>query len=361
MSDNALLNNVGLKFDLIYESDDDDDEREEQETRVSPSVSRYVPISPNELGCIANSRHEPNTLKQTTWAVSCFEAWLKERNIKVDFETITKPELGSVLREFYATIRTAKGDMYGISSYAGLRAGLNRHINEPPVGRAWNLMQDTEFTAANNVFRGILKQIRKAGKDRSNHHPIISPGDLNILKTSAALQPNSPKGLLHKVWFDIQLHFGRRGCEGNRNLKPDSFVLKRDERGRQYFTMAFNGETKNHTNPLERSKDNYRGAMYEEPGNPLCPVASLTKYLSKIPTGAKALYLQPKRTASPYSIWYTNLPLGINQLGQMLPRLCLEAGTTIRYTNHSLRATAIQMRSDAGLAAREIMSASAHR
>lgn len=329
-------------FDLMYESD------EEQETQVN----RCAPLNPEELDSIEKSRHETNTVRQTSWAVKCFEAWLKERQQSIDFKTIAKTTLASTLREFYATIRTSKGDMYGISSYAGLRAGLNRHINESPFSRAWNLMQDTEFTAANNMFKGVLKLLRKAGRDRTQHHPAISPGDLNTLRASAALQPNSPKGLLYKVWFDIQLHFGRRGCEGNRNLTSDSLLLNRDENGSQYFTMAFKEDTKNHKNPLGHTKANNRGVMYEEPGNPLCPVASLRKYLSKIPPSAKALYLQPKRVVSPDGNWYTTVPLGVNQLGQMLPRLCMEAGTTVRYTNHSLRATAIQMLSDAGRCAR---------
>ena len=179
--------------------------------------------------------------------------------------------------------------MYGISSYAGLRAGLNRHLNEPPLSRNINIMLDTEFAAANNVFKGVLKQIRRAGRDKTTHHPPISNEDLLILKTSTALQPSNPKSLLQKVWFDIQLHFGRRGCEGNRQLKPDSFTLARDENGCQYYTMTFNEETKNHKNPMERTRENNRGAMYEEPGNPLCPVASLTKYLQKIPADGKAL------------------------------------------------------------------------
>ena len=125
--------------------------------------------------------------------------------------------------------------------------------------------------------------------------------------------------------------------------------------------MSFNEETKNHKDPLERAKENQRGAMYQEPGNPLCPVASLVKYLAKIPPGATAFYLQPKRVFAPSdTFWYMSTPLGVKQLGKMLPRLCQEAGT-VRYTNHSLRATAIQKLSDAGLASREIMAVSGHR
>ncbi len=187
------------------------------------NISRAIILTPQELDSIEKSRHEENTVKQTSWAVKCLQSWLQERKYAKELITITKAELGHILREFYGSIRTVKGDMYGISSYAGLRAGLNRHLNEPPLSRKWNLMLDTEFTAANNVFKGVLKQIRRAGRDKTTHHPPISNQDLAILKTSTALHPSNPKSLQQKVWFDIQLHFGRRGCEGNRQLKPDSF------------------------------------------------------------------------------------------------------------------------------------------
>ncbi|XP_063041314.1 uncharacterized protein LOC134436170 [Engraulis encrasicolus] len=189
---------------------------------------------------------------------------------------------------------------------------------------------------------------RLCGRDKMTHHPPISDEDLVILKTSTALQPSNPESLLQKVWFDIQLHFGQRGCEGKRQLKPDSFTLARDENGRQYYTMTFNEETKKNKNPMEKTRENNRGAMYEEPGNPLCPVASLTKYLQKIPADGKALYLNPRQHVSPTDdVWYTTVPVKKNQLSQMLPRLSLEAGTKVQYTIHNLRATAIQKLSEA--------------
>ena len=102
--------------------------------------------------------------------------------------------------------------------------------------------------------------------------------------------------------------------------------------------------------------------MYEERGNALYPVTSLEKYLKEILPDAKALYLQPRRvTLETDSFWYTTVPLGVNKLSQMLPSMCKEAGTHTSYTNHSLRATATQKLSDAGLEAREIMAVSGNR
>ncbi|KAF3841544.1 hypothetical protein F7725_007406 [Dissostichus mawsoni] len=103
-----------------------------------------------------------------------------------------------MLRDCYATVRNGigtftvrngKGELYGLSSYIGLRAGLNRHINDPPLSLSWSLLKDTD-----------------TGSKHSG-------------------------GLVNKVWFDVQLHFGRRGNEGNRQLKPSSFTTKTDENG----------------------------------------------------------------------------------------------------------------------------------
>lgn len=341
---------MNTMFDLKCESSTDDEGgTEEGDPSLAAQISRCANVSSADLDELENSRSEASTVKQTIWAVNCFKAWLREKQLTVDFKTVEKSELTPVLREYYGSIRTSKGELYGISSYVGLRAGLNRFMNDPPIGRAWNLMQDPEFRPANNVFKGIVKQIRRSGRNITTHYPPISPEDQEILKHSPALDPGNPRGLLNKVWFDIQLHFGLRGKEGNRHLQPDSFMLKRDENGLKCFTMTFTVISKN---TLEKDKKKRGSAMYEDPGNPLCPVASLEKYLSKIPPAAKALYLQPKRYVVPNDFWYTAVPLGVNYLSQMLPKICKEAGTQSIYTNHSLRVTAIRKLSDS----REIMA-----
>uniref|UniRef100_A0A8C1K591 Zgc:174877 n=1 Tax=Cyprinus carpio TaxID=7962 RepID=A0A8C1K591_CYPCA len=262
---------MNIMFDLKCESSPgEEEETEGGEATLTAQISRSANVSSADLDELEHNRNESSTIKQTVWAVNCFKAWLREKQLTVDFKTVDKSELNLMLREFYGSIRTSKGELYGIRSYVALRAGLNRFMNELPLNRAWNLMQDTEFRSANNVFKGVVKQIRRSGRDTTTHYPPISPEDQHLLKHSPALDPGNPKGLLNKVWFDIQLHFGLRGKEGNRHLQPDSFTLNRDPNGFKYFTMTLNEDTKN---MQEREKKNPR-AMHEEPGNPLCPVAS---------------------------------------------------------------------------------------
>ena len=270
------------------------DEWLEQDEEEPDVKTRHISIGEKELDALEVSHNEAGTVKQTNWSVRCFQSWCAQKNITVDLKTVSKADLNQTLRQFYATVRTAKGEPYSVSSYAGLRAGINRFINDPPFSRCWSVICDSEFSSSNAVFIAMMKQIRKEGGDTSTHHSAISEADFLKIKTSSALSPETPCGLLHKVWFDIQLHMGRRANEGNRALRPDSFAIRKDDSEVKFATLTFNEQTKNHKDVNEKNKEKLRGYMYEEPGNPMCPVASLEKYLSLLPPGAPAFYLHPK-------------------------------------------------------------------
>ncbi|KAL1006193.1 hypothetical protein UPYG_G00069070 [Umbra pygmaea] len=313
----------------------------------SPSVSRHAEVDAEELKQLEKSSIVHATNKQTLWAINCFKDWLAEKRVLVDFSTIEKHEMNGLLRDFYCSVRRGKGGEYCIPSYIGLRAGLNRFINLRPFSRAWCLMKDSEFSSSNKVFIGVLKKIRREGRETTSHPKVIKSQDLDILINSVALSPYTPKGLANKVWFDIQLHFGRRGKEGNRQLTPQSFVITRNENGIKYAKMISKEDGKLHK---DTDRQNRCGIMFENPGSHLCPVASLEKYLSKIPKDATSFFLHPKKMViTSDSIWYSQEPMGFNYLGSMLPRMCQEAGTSEKYTNHCFGPL------------REIMSVSSHK
>uniref|UniRef100_A0A8C7H0V8 ZMYM2-like/QRICH1 C-terminal domain-containing protein n=1 Tax=Oncorhynchus kisutch TaxID=8019 RepID=A0A8C7H0V8_ONCKI len=288
-----------------------------------PTVSRHAEVDTEVLDQLEKSSIVQATNKQTLWAINCFKDWLAEKQMIVDFSTIEKSEMNVLLRDFYCSVRRGKGGEYCIPSYIGIRAGVNRFINLPPLSRAWCLMKDSEFTSSNNVFIGVLKKIRREGRDKTTHPKVIKAQDLEILQNSPVLSPYTPRGLVNKVWFDIQLHFGPRGKEGNRRLTPQSFVIKYDENGAKYATMTSSEERQNHKDAEEQNWQNRCGIMFQNPGSDLCPIASLEKYLSKIPSDATSLYLHPKKLVlTSERIWYSQEPMGFNYLSSMLPRLC---------------------------------------
>ncbi|XP_059912177.1 uncharacterized protein LOC132461148 [Gadus macrocephalus] len=304
--------------------------------------SRHAELRKEEVDQLEKERNEFNTVKQTRWAVKCLEEWCAAKDVDINFATISKERLNCILRDFYATVRNGKGQTYGLSSFIGLRAGINRYINDPPLSLSWCLIKNTDFTTSNNVFTGVVKTMRKKGLDTTVHHLAICEEDLNAMKKS--LDPGTAGGLVDKVWFDVQLHFGRRGTEGNRQLKPSSFAVKSDENGLKYATLTFNEHTKNHNDPQGKNRENTRGFMYQLPGDPLCPVSSLLKYISHLPPDAEVFYVHPRKNIiyGADEVWYTREPMGVNHLAKMLPKICKQAGTR-RYTNHCLRSTTIQM------------------
>ncbi|KAJ7425972.1 activating transcription factor 7-interacting protein 1 isoform X1 [Willisornis vidua] len=300
-----------------------------------------------------------NTHKQTGWAANLLKQWLAKNGKDPSFELVPVSELNDILKEFYYTIRNHDGNTYSVASYKSMRAGLNRHLKMPPYNRQICLMKDKEFASANMVFESVLKMLRMQGKDETHHHPPIAAEDLRKIKQSGVLGLHSPLALVNKVWFDLQLHFAKRGREILRDLAPDAFVVEKDKNGRRYAMFRYPGKGKNAEDPHKMGK------MYDMPGDPNCPVFSLELYLSKLPPEPPAFYLHPLKLTSEQMreqpVWYKREPMGVNYLGTMMPRISVAARLSQRYTNHSLRTTTIQLLCEAGLGPREIMAVTGHR
>lgn len=300
-----------------------------------------------------------NTHKQTGWAANLLKQWLTKNGKDPSFELVLVTELNEILKEFYYTVRNHDGNTYSVASYKSMRAGLNRHLKLPPYNRQLCLMKDKEFASANAVFVSVLKMLRMQGKDETHHHPPVAAEDLRKIKQSGVLGTHSPLALVNKVWFDLQLHFAKRGREILRDLAPDALVVEKDKNGRRYATFRYRGKGKNGVDPHKMGK------MYDMPGDPSCPVFSLELYLSKLPPEPPAFYLHPLKLTSEQMqeqpVWYKREPMGVNYLGTMMPRISAAARLSQRYTNHSLRTTTIQLLCEAGLGPREVMTVTGHR
>ena len=77
---------------------------------------------------------------------------------------------------------------------------------------------------------------------------------------------------------------------------------------------------------------------------------------------SSAFFQYPSRNWAPSDpVWYDNKPLGINKLDNMMKEISQAAQLSRVYTNHSVRATAITLWSNAGVPNRHIMAISGHR
>ena len=83
-------------------------------------------------------------------------------------------------------------------------------------------------------------------------------------------------------------------------------------------------------------------SVYATPDSERCVVKLIDFYIAKFPPDPPGFYLRPlDKIPVEAKPWYCISRVGINKLKTFIPDLCAECGLPTRYTNHSLRVTAI--------------------
>jgi hypothetical protein len=127
--------------------------------------------------------------------------------------------------------------------------------------------------------------------------------------------------------------------------------------------MTHDEASKNHPGGVSDTESFEKdGRMYRTSDDPNDGFNALQLYISKLNPKCAAFFQFPKRNWSPDdAIWFENRPHGVNKLSVMMKQISEEAQLSMVYTNHCVRATAITLWSDGGLANRHIMAISGHR
>ena len=195
----------------------------------------------------------------------------------------------------------------------------------PPWNRIINLTHDAEFKVANQVLICHYRKMKMDSNDKTQHKPAILAADKKMYY-SDALDVNNQFGLQQKVLIDIMLHFSRRGREGLRELRQDSFVFRRDKNDREFPTIVYHELEKKHQgiNKHECEKDS---RMYTQDDPQKCPLKSLKFYLDKLSKNSNAALFQkpnPRFKCNAGKPGYCNSPLGISRIGNMMNTISRE-------------------------------------
>ena len=98
------------------------------------------------------------------------------------------------------------------------------------------------------------------------------------------------------------------------------------------------------------------------PGNNRCIVKLLDKYLSLLPPENTPVHESKEKFTVDVSVSsFTNQRVGINSILNILSELSKKSGISVRYTNHSLQATAITRMFNAVVEEKIIAEKSGHR
>ena len=268
-------------------------------------------------------------------------------------------ELDRNLARFYVEARTKKGEEYSRSALLGFRNSIERHLNNNGV--TLKISKNEVFQKSNKILDAKLRINRRAGKENVQHKPVIEATDLVKIRASPFLSMTTPAGLLRRTWFYVSLYWCRRGREGQRDLRRDSFKFTRDANGREYAVMTHEEATKNHPGGENSKPSAERETRLYSTGADDDAFASLKLFVAKLNPFCTAFFQYPKPSVTKEdTVWYENRPLGVNKLGDMMKVISVGAELSQIYTNHSVRASAITLLSNANVPDRHIMFVSGH-
>ena len=230
---------------------------------------------------------------------------------------------------------------YSISALKGLRAGIQRHLRNPPFHRTVNLSKESVFHQANQILNAREKLKGEDHGPRTHH--VIDAKDMQKMYDSKVLSDDTPQGLQNKVFFEMALHFDTKSRGKFRDLTIDSFEFHQDPEKGKYVTLREKANEK-----LLAHEEAKKQRLYAT-GRPNCPVASLEKYIRllnpKSPCFFQAYHGSPyEKKGDRCSNWYNGQPIGKNTLGAMMKKISVDAKLSRSYTNLSIHLTSMEFR-----------------
>ena len=274
------------------------------------------------------------------------------------FYELEPEEFAILLRKFYYCVRAKNGELYSKSALKNIRAGLHRFLTSPPHNKLFNIMHDPIFKKCNDVFDGYVTKLREEGQVLNNPKPTVEPEDVAKLYTNVF--DNTPKGLQYRVFWELCLHFGRRGREGLRDLHKKSFEVQTDAKGQKFVQNAYHEHEKCKTGKGKNVTEK-EPKMYAVPGSKDCPVMHYERYIKSLHPQCDALFQRAKKRFTREGLGYDNAPLGIHTLSDMMVKMTELGKLSQHYTNHCIRKTCVTALADSGFEAKDIMTVTGHK
>lgn len=195
--------------------------------------------------------------------------------------------------------------------------------------------------------------------DLPNTKKVIEAHDLKAIATYLENASESPIIPCQAVWYSLAIHFVRRGTEFHQQLKLDSFSFLRDENG-EYVQLTHETQQKNYQGGLTANEAPTGKRM-------LLQIrwhvrwSSLDFLLKRLIQAQNFFFNHNIKESNQHApLWFTGKSLSAHTFTRFMCEICIAAGVD-RYTNHCLRATAIQHMNDWNVESRHILFVTGHR
>lgn len=215
---------------------DDAEERMEVASSVGhQAIAFLAPLAPSE---------NAKTRQATNYGIRLFREH-GARHGYPNIQELPERDIARLLKGFYGAVRTKDGQRFSVNSLIAIRYAISRYFKSGQMRRKIDIVKDPVFDEANDAFRTIVRELdRDAGRIMPCQKDIVDADDRRKLRYYFEHAINTPRGLLQKVWYDLMLHLGRRGRDGQRMLRKESFRIVLDRDGRRYVYLVSHRRTR---------------------------------------------------------------------------------------------------------------------
>ncbi len=339
---------------LVSYTDSDESATEEGQSG-SPKFHFKKPVSEKELAKLGEKTFAASTERKILWAVNLFRDWCftrirvpgsdgRLRWCDINDSRIQASNLSYCLCRFLSEVCHADGTEYPAKTLYNIVIMIQMHCDK--LGKTWKLVNGPQFVDVKNTLDNLMKQRSRQnmGSENRSADPISFEAEDKMWR-EGILSEERPSQLRDTVMFLIGLTFALCGGDEQRCLRAPGFrpqieVLK-DQTGRKFLQYTEDLQSKSNQGGLKHKW--MKPKVVKAFGNSNSDrdlVRLYEKYCSLLPCNSK-LHKNPicPGRQSP-KVWYTDKPLGVNKVREIIKNLLKSAGIDGRFTNHSLRVTA---------------------
>ena len=117
-----------------------------------------------EKSKILEERNRPGTNCSTKSSMRILQDYMEAKSMP-PLDNTLNDAIPKLLEDFYADVRTQKGELYHVQTMKSMRSNLNRWFKE---NRDLDIIEEIRFTKANMMFKGAKVTSKKAGKGVRN-------------------------------------------------------------------------------------------------------------------------------------------------------------------------------------------------
>ena len=261
---------------------------EDEEPAASARSSRFVDISDADLEVFIGGQKNANTTRKTESHVKLFTSFMASKAEHRDMHLIPADTLDSLMSIFFVSVRKEvikdADDEYEPSTIKAMQSSIERHLKEKRYPDSIIYLE--KFFHTREAIRSKCRQLKKAGKgNRPQRKRAPSQQEVDQMWESGALGCDSPKSLLHPMWWVVNTRFGKRVNTENVSMRWGDIKPCVSTTGQKYLTYNERETKTRQGDDVSDVKDSIR--VFQDPdGGKYCPVSIYETYARKRPQDA---------------------------------------------------------------------------